>query len=49
MVSKSFITSIFIMNNCVTPFNMIAYFNATKSNQPQRRARPVVAPNSPPF
>ena len=30
----------------VTPFIMTAYFNATKSIQPQRRRRPVTEPNS---
>ena len=34
------------MHNSVTPLIMMAYFNCTKSNHPQRRGLPVVAPNS---
>src|SRR5690606_8671594 len=45
-VSKPDKTSPFIMYKAVTPFTSTAYFNATKSNQPQRRARPVTEPNS---
>lgn len=39
-VSKPSSTSLFIMISFVTPLIMIAYFNATKSIQPQRRSRP---------
>src|SRR5690606_14317975 len=45
-VSKPDNTSPFIIYKAVTPFTSTAYFNATKSNHPQRRARPVTDPNS---
>jgi hypothetical protein len=32
----------------VTPFTRTEYLATTESNQPQRRGRPVVTPNSPP-
>ena len=46
MVSKVSSTSLFIIINLVTPFTITEYFNATKSIHPQRRLRPVTAPNS---
>src|SRR5690606_10359304 len=45
-VSKPERTSPFIIINLVTPLTWQAYFNATKSSQPQRLGRPVTAPNS---
>src|SRR3989441_7437742 len=41
-------TSSFVTANPVNPFTRTAYRTTTASNQPQRRGRPVVAPNSPP-
>src|SRR5690606_20972104 len=41
-------TSSFVMTKCVIPLIRQACFRATKSNQPQRRGRPVEAPNSKP-
>ena len=37
------------MHKSVTEFVKIAFFSATKSNQPHLRGLPVVAPNSLPF
>ena len=42
-------TSAFVITILVTPLIIQAYCNATKSIHPQRRARPVVAPNSEPI
>ena len=41
-------TSSFVTQSPVSPFVNTARFRSTASNQPQRRARPVVAPNSAP-
>src|SRR4030095_4513829 len=46
MLSNPLSTSGFVMMSLVTPFSMMVYFNAGRSSQPQRRGRPVVAPNS---
>src|SRR5881628_3284518 len=47
--SKESRTSAFVITILVIPLIMQAYCNATKSIQPQRRGRPVVAPNSAPI
>ena len=39
-------TSALVITTCVTPLIIQAYCKATRSIQPQRRGRPVVAPNS---
>src|ERR1700756_1831233 len=49
MVSKLSNTSAFIMVSSETPLIIMAYLRAGKSNQPQRRARPVVEPYSLPI
>src|SRR6185312_10708430 len=41
-------TSSLVTKKSVTPFTRVAYLAITASNQPQRRARPVVTPYSPP-
>ena len=46
MVSKSSRQSDYILIRSVTPSMMTAYLSATRSSQPQRRGRPVTAPNS---
>ena len=42
-------TSDFVSAISVTPFIIIAYFNATRSSQPHLLCLPVVAPNSTPI
>ena len=42
-------TSSFVRNNSVSPLTRAAYRSTTASNQPQRRLRPVVTPNSCPI
>src|SRR5262245_47549160 len=42
-------TSNFVKIRPVKPFARTACFKTTRSSQPQRRGRPVVEPNSPPF
>src|SRR3954463_12372628 len=39
-------TSSLVTARSLSPFTRVAYFTTRASNQPQRRARPVVAPNS---
>ncbi len=46
MVSKPVKTSALVTISSVLPLSIIAYLSAGKSSQPQRRARPVVLPNS---
>src|SRR3990170_4227959 len=41
-------TSSLVTARPVSPLTRTAYRTTTASNQPQRRGRPVVAPNSPP-
>src|SRR5712672_2917321 len=48
MVSSVSSTSSLVTASPVSPFTRTAYRTTTASNQPQRRGRPVVAPNSPP-
>ncbi|OGW80654.1 MAG: hypothetical protein A2Z83_09640 [Omnitrophica bacterium GWA2_52_8] len=42
-------TSSFVTASSVNPLIRTAYCAMIASNQPQRRGRPVVDPNSPPF
>ncbi len=41
-------TSSFVSTSSVSPLTRAAKRSPTRSSQPQRRSRPVVAPNSPP-
>src|SRR5712671_1733973 len=49
MVSRESRPSRLVTARSSIPFTMLAWRVATESNQPQRRGRPVVAPNSRPM